>query len=569
MNLDIEFKSVDNMKKCLPVFERYMNDKYNVNVNDFKDSNPRVILYTIMANIEKNDAHRNLPIKELNNMALNDLRDYYITKYTIVASNKPNVRPLDRERQIHGERHVTTDVQIKPMNTDKQPLNDIEREFTRIMNVRKAENDPTVNIDMVEKPQTEKPMTKDEFQLKMTEIENMRNDVLTASIEIQKGQDTSDPKVFYDKVLQANDVNKREAEAYAVGVVDSTSTYNRDIIPVMAKLRKSPTYYAVVNGFDRDWFVFKKRFQFSIDMSRMSRTYRNVHEMAFTKLIIPSEIVDERTVTNIPKTSYVHNFRFGFPYLILIIDEFQDVYDGINPASKRAFTQFIFDSTYTAPNGRGYIIMKSAQDEKKVFYPSPLSSLQRMTLTIAKPNGVVFNTSDDSNTVWKVEYELYNQKHLKIVLERYFDKNEFFVGDTVMFRNFRMPLYTAVTDEEKKKDPEYIEYASNMYMYDKIMTFINRPEGHEIAEIGQPNDEGFYRTFYIYAPMTLDSTIGKNVVEKPIVDQIVQFNEKTFTCITKPVSNGMVMNTSLQVALSMQVKLAIGDAVDALTPQII
>jgi len=569
MNPDIEFKSVNNMKKCLAAFEKYMSDKFNVNINDFKDSNPRVILYTIMANIEKNDANRKLSINVLNNIALNDLRDYYIAKYTIVESNKPNVRSLDRERQIHGTRHVTTDMQLMPISTDKKPLTDTEKEFTRIMNMRKTENDSTVNIDMVEKPQTEMPMSKDEFQLKMTEIENMRNDVLTASIEIQKGQETSDPKVFYDKVLQANDANKRHAEVHAVGVVDATSAYNRDIIPVMAKLRKSPTYYAVVNGFDRDWFIFKKRFEFSLDMSRMSRTYRNVHEMAFTKLIIPSEIIDERTLTNIPKTSYVHNFRFGFPYLILIIDEFQDVYDGINPASKRAFTQFIFDSTYTAPNGRGYIIMRSAQDETKVFYPTPLSSLQRLTLTIAKPNGVVFNTSEDSNTVWKVEYELYNQKHLKIVLERYFDKNEFFVGDTVMFRNFRMPLYNAVTDDEKKVDPEYIEYVSNMYMYDKIMTFINRPEGHEIVEIGQPNDEGFYRTFYIYAPMTVDSSIGKNVIEKPIVDQIVKFNENTFTCITQPISNGMVMNTSLQVALSMQVKLAIGDAVDALTPQII
>lgn len=563
------FRSVENMKRCLLAFERFMSDKYNINIGDFHDSNPRIILYNVMANIEQNAAHKNADIKELNNIALNELRDYYVAKYNIVASHKPNMRPLERERQIHGSRQVTMDMQIKPLTTDKHS-SETEKEFSRLMNLRKAELDSGHKIDNIEKPLTEKPMTRDEFQLKMTEFENMRNDFLATSIEINKGHETNDPKSFYDKVLSDNTKNKSDADAHSYKVVEATSAYNKDIIPIMAKLRKSPVCYMIINGFDRDWFSHKKRFQFPLDMTRMSKTYRNVHELAFTKLIIPSEITDERTLTNIPKTSYVHNFRFGFPYLLLIIDEFQDVYDGINPASKRAFTQFVFDSTYTAPNGRGYIIMKASQDEKKIFYPSPISSIQRLSLTIAKPNGTVFNASEDDNTVWKVEYEMYNQKYLKIVLEKYFDKNEFFVGDTVMFRGIEMPYIPRVTSEkEREKLPEYNEYISHKYTYDKIMTFLNRPEGHEIVEIGQPNDEGFFRTFHIAAPMELNAAIGKYVVDKELVDQIVSFNEKAFTCNLNPTPNGMVMNTSLQISLSMQITMAIGDAVDKLMPQIV
>jgi hypothetical protein len=162
-----------------------------------------------------------------------------------------------------------------------------------------------------------------------------------------------------------------------------------------------------------------------------------------------------------------------------------------------------------------------------------------------------------------VEYEEYNKMFLKIVLDKYFDKNEFYTGDIIMIKNYRMPYYAS------KTDPEYTDYMSNRYNYDLIMSFINRPEGHTIVEFGQANQEGFYRNFYIAAPSMMDATQGKYIIEKTLVDTIQAFNSQNYACCVNPTPNGQIMNTSLQITLNMQMKLAIGDAVDVLTPQIL
>lgn len=556
------------MIKCIEAFARFMNDKYNVNIHDFRDSSPRVVLFNIMNEITSSPASASLQINELNNTALHTMRDYYISKYSIIETKKPNVRSLDRERQIHGERPIS-DIQIKPMFTNNREA-PVHQDFERIVNIRKAENENDSKVS-VEKPLTEVAMSKDEFQVKLEEFEKRRNDTLTNNIELLKTQDTSDPKQFFAQVLKANNdsqkqlLTKQNVQALSSAAPVYENHNQRDLVTFTSKIRKSPNYYITINGFDRNWQSAsqKARFQFSVDMTSMSRTYKNVHEMAITKLIIPSEIVEERTLTNIPKANYAHKFKFGYPYLLLMIDEFQDMYDGVNPANKRAFTQFIYDTDYQAPNGRGYIILSPTQDERKVFYPSPLSSLQRLTFTVAKPNGMPFNNSRDIYAVWKVEYEAYNQMYLKIVLDKFFDKNEFFTGDIVLMRDYKMPVYDSNTS------PEYADYQAHKNEYDRIMEFISRPEGHEIVEIGTANTEGFYRNFYIHAPNLFDMNLGKYVIEKALVDRIQAFNDQNYRCCQSPMSNGGVINTSLQLTLNMQVKLAIGDAVEALTPQLI
>jgi hypothetical protein len=568
----MEFIGVDNMKSILSIFQKYMLDKYNVDINEFDDTNSRIVLYNILKSIQERDPNGTMPLKQLNNIALNEMRDFYVNKYNIVESKKPNVQSLERERQVHGTRTVQESQINRPMNTAiKEDGANVEKEFERLMNIRQGIPDAIPAMTATTTPQPIepkiiKPISADDFKKKLLDLESSRDHQLQSNLELIKSQPplNDDPKQFYTQMMKTSDA-KRDAQRAVQNAPPPTYTnaQSSDLVNFTSKLRKSPTYYITINGFDRDWTSFRKRFAFSVDMNKMSRSYKNVHEIAFTKLIIPSEIIEERTLTNIPKTSYANNFKFGYPYILLQVEEFPDVYDGINQANRRAFTQFIYEANYQAPNGRGYITLAPVQEECKVFYPTPLSALQRLTMTIAKPNGTIFNNSEDGFAVWKVEYEDYNKMHLKIVLEKYFDKNEFFTGDIIMIRNFKIPFYESLTD------PAYIEYQTKRALYDQIMEFINRPEGHEIVEFGQPNEEGFYRNFYIQAPCTVDPTKGKYVIEKTLVDTIQHFNRQSYTCCAHPIPNGAIINTSLQPVLSMQVRLAIGDAVQALNPQII
>jgi hypothetical protein len=572
------FKSIENMKACLSIFGRYMNDKFQIDIDSLLDSNPKVALFSIMNDISNTQQFVNLTVKELNNIAINKLRNFYVDKYNITESSKKlHVASLDREKQVHGSRTVN-DIQFKPINTKAEVHENIDKDFDRLMASRTGEKSIVETQNPIDKPLTEKAMSKDEFQVRLTDFEKHRGDLLQASIDISKIHEKSDPKAFYESVLKKNNEKEKMSFNNQINQTNHSNTNGldnvfaptpeyehharKDLIPV-SKYIESPLFYMAINGFDRDWDYYKSRFQFSMDFTNMTRTYKNVCEMSFTKLIIPSEILEERTLTNVPKTNYLHNFRFAYPYLLLMVDEFSDVYDGKTNANQRAFTHFIYEMHYNAPNGRGYIILNPAQHERKVFYPNPLASLQRLSLTIAKPNGTLFNKSQDNNFVWKVEYEEYNRMFLKIVLEKYFDKNEFFVGDIVLVRNFKIPVVLNTSS------PEYTEYNSKRYIYDQIMAFINRQEGHEIIEIGKPNEEGFYRTFYIHAPSKMDTSLGKYVIETPIVDTIQSYNELSYACCMSPTPIGSIINTSLQFSLTMNLKMAIGDAVHALTPQIV
>lgn len=568
------FKSVDNMKQCLNIFGRYMNDKYLLDIFTLPDTNPRVLLYQIINDITNNPAYVNFTIKELNNVAMNEMRNVYVDKYSLTENKKLHVGSLDREKQVHGSRKVS-DVQLKPINTkaDYGTNKPIDKEFDRLMALRKGE-DPLERAPppTTDQPMKEKALSNEEFQSKLTEVEKARSDLMASSIDISKMHEKADPKAFFASVLEAHNQKEVAHQQQLINDTDKkfaptpTPSYEhharKDLIPV-SKFREGPYTYVMINGTDRDWESNRNRFQFSIDMSSMNKTYKNVCELKCTRLIIPSEIMEERSVTNVPKTAFVHNFKFGYPYLLLMLDEFSDVYDGKSNAHQRAFTQFIFDKSYNAPNGRGYITLIPAQDEKKVFYPNPIASLQRLSITIAKPNGTLFNNSQDANHVWKIEYEDYNRLTLKIVLEKYFDRNEFFAGDTILIRNFKMPFY------KNEGSPEYNDYISNKYVYDTIMDFVNHPEGHDVAEIGKANEEGFYRTFYISAPMKMDTTQGKYIVNQAMIDTIQRYNEQNYACCTSPTPVGSIINSSLQFSLSMSVKMAVGDAVDALTPQIV
>lgn len=564
-----QFKRVENMKKCLTIFERYMNDKYNVDIYLLKDCNPRVTLYQIMTDIGNTPQFVNMNTDELNNIAINRLRNVYVEKYTLVENRKLQVASLDRERQVHGQRAVN-DYQFKPINTKAEVHEKVDKEFERLMAIRKGSAEDARQKPATDKTILDKAWSNDEFQSKMTEIEKARGDLLASSVDIMKLHEGADPKAFYETVLQSNTEKQQHAKTLRNEGTEQTyaptPSYEhharKDLIP-LASFRESPYQYLAINGFDRDWDYYKNRFQFTVDMSQMSRSYRNICEMSFTKLIVPSEILEERTLTNVPKTNYVHNFRFAFPYLLLMVDEFADVYDGRQNATQRAFAHFVYETHYNAPNGRGYILLYPVQNETKFFTPSPLASIQRLSLTIAKPNGTIFNQSQDHNHIWKVEYEDYNRLYLKIVLEKYFDKNEFFPGDSIMIRNYRMPFFTT------QSGPEYADYVAHKYEYDVIMAFLNRPEGHEIVEIGQPNEEGFYRTFHINAPNKMDPTLGRYTIEKDLVDTIQAYNQQNYACCMHPTPTGSIINASLQFTLTMSLRTAVGDAAKTLMPQII
>nr|QOI90412.1 hypothetical protein HWQ62_00276 [Pyramimonas orientalis virus] len=288
----------------------------------------------------------------------------------------------------------------------------------------------------------------------------------------------------------------------------------------------------------------------------MVGTFKDIYSIKITNVTIPSEIYNNYVNTgNFNDKSHYYNYNFNFPYILCNINEFQDIYDGTDDSIRKTFCQLQYDNYIQGPNGRGYIILKPVQQEIKTFYPNSLSSLPTLNISLTKPNGELLNKAEDGVSVFHIA--LHQAYYLKITTKTYFEKDDFCKGDYVRIKNFN--LYQISTTILK----------SDMDLFN---SFINRTEGHVIYENGDPNENGYYNSFYIYGPGSFDKHIGKFVGEENLFQTLAQFNQLLIdndffqgsdqdTALSTPYENGFLLNMSLQNSISMTIEMYKPDSV--------
>jgi hypothetical protein len=549
-----EFLTTDNMKFCQGIFHTFMMERYGFNIQiQGSKTNLKKLLYDIMIDVDKQYKHEQVELKILNNITLNIARDFYKSNYKIVeiGESKPNVKNLERDHTLYGPRLLNME-QIKPEPTFKRNVDSVfEQEEQR----RKMEQQQQPKIPNEMAPVLENAFDPDEFMRKVSELEKKRDDIeildLTGIQNARMEQDTSlvikvseNPKQLYQMTQEQNQKACEDAKP------DLAQSGLREtfITPLASTKTILLDKYLAINGFDRNWIIEKNRFNFKVDFSysdnSLKQRYRNIKTIEATRAIIPMEIFEVISVNNVPKTNYNYEFSFAYPYITLNVDEINDVYDGTNDNIRRSFCQFVFDKCYKSPNGRGYIILNPIQKERKLFYPAPLPSLNRLSLSLRKPNGDLLNNSRDEYKIFKVEYEVRNKKYLKIVTNIYFDKNEFFRGDTILLTGYTMTM----------RDPG-MSSLMIQYWHD----FINRKQGHDILEIGQANDQGYFRTFYIEGPGAFDVNIGEFVINQDMITTLNLYNN-TYNYSNITDTNGAIINCSLQCVITFKLQESVTDA---------
>ncbi len=648
------FLSVENMKVCLSVFHKYMLDTYDFDIykDAKKTSNIRKLIYDIMVDINNQYYHsNNTSMKDMNNITLNYARDYFKENYRLTKANKVNMRSLDRDQDAYGPRILITD-QLKPTPTFRKSVDD---EYKSVEDARRQEVEkrtPQTFEEIAGKSINDTAFDPDEFMKRVNELEQKRDlppiqDLSEISqtrfqqdIQQPNALENMDPKAFYQMTQNVNSQDSANAD------VSQTITLRQELVPPPSAKTMLISKYLSVNGFDRNWLVDKNRFNFRVDFSygtnSMQERYRNIKSIQVSRVIIPMEIDEVQSITNIPKSFYNYGFSFSFPYIMLNISEFGDIYDGTNDAVRRCFSKLIFDKCYKAPNGRGYLILQPMQSEKKIFYPAPLSSLSKLSISLTRPNGQLFNHSKDEYRIFKIEHDMINRHLLKVVTDKYFDKNEFYKGDTILMKNFELkqiPIqvtnannwmtirntitnsnsmitipsgsynnpqdiavaltsassnqFNTIYNEQNRGftftfvQPHEIGWSSNSPLWSvlgftnsnslgSVITssqpinvlkdtyirdlngFINKNEGHEILEMGQPNDTGFYRNFYIHAPGEFDINCGKYIPDSNLIGDLNIYNNN-IDWNSQSNMNGDVLNTSLQCILSFSLEQVIAD----------
>mgnify|MGYP000185697520 CR=1 FL=1 len=325
--------------------------------------------------------------------------------------------------------------------------------------------------------------------------------------------------------------------------------YNNKYYPAYKK-DKGPTFgqNGKEDGYQKDSFgellyIGEENVEIIVDQdASMMGTFTNIKSISITNVTIPTEMAHAFVNTN---ENNFTNYSFSFPYILCNIEEFNDVYDGTDDNIRRTFCQLQFENYIKTPTGRGFVILKPVQNEVKLFYPTLLSNLPTLNISLIKPNGELINNTEDGIEILNIRK--YQNYYLKIQTKTFFEKDAFFKGDYILIRNFSIFNYSNNLDDS----------------VDLFNKFINKENGHMIYEVGEPNEHGYYNSFHIFAPGTFDKSKGMFYVEQDQLDALFSFNEYLENKEERlsneeyldDYENGYILNMSLQNSISMTVEM--------------
>lgn len=371
-------------------------------------------------------------------------------------------------------------------------------------------------------------------------------------------------------------------------LIERLLALQRDIQPKYAER----TNYIIINSLDRDWFYTDEtRYRFRVNFrptdpefkgAGIQDLYRNLTSVELVNALIPQDCV------NIPFDTRVYIDILNFPYLLLQIQEFSDVFRGTNSHNDRAFSVLVYDKQHdssvlsldyisgtdtivqTAPKTQFYREYRKtfykytpAYFEKKVFFNQPLASLPHMTINLTTPAGEnLYTDSDvlkiktvslsnlaavatgleykaavgypnDSKATWDV------RQYIRIQTESAFSNKMFRLGDLIRIQGF--------------------DCGTSTISNNKLNTFMNREEGHYIlntdfCNVAVPNpavNQGYTSNIYIAPPGDLNATnTGVNAASYYIN-----------TCSGNPwvQTNSKLININLQTHLLFKINTREGD----------
>ena len=549
-----EFTTVGNLKACEAKFATYMTQKHNISLDS---SATRKLLFTAMKDVQNayksHHASHIPPLRTLNNTMLNIANDAVILSlrarldtpkkgeegadadaYIVNNNDTDNDRSISRivrDKEVYGERQLVIN-ELKPNVTTRRPTaEEASRTHKLAMDsrIQGVVVDPPLPI-VVEKVQ---PMVPTEFESRLASLSLSR-----FPSEAVADPTMPPPKAFACAEHQYE--NRFQAADLLLPVPKST-----ELVTV--------TKYITIDGSDRDYLSEPMRYKFTArtggiqNTSSLIRGYHNISWIEATRIVIPMEVVAATGSVIMPKGFYNLEYSFAFPYLVLLVDDFDGLMDGTNELLRRAFCVFVFDREYKAPNGRGYVHLKPAQQERKSFSP-PLGTLRDLSLSLVRPNGVLFNNSRDNLKCTHIVYEPQNKLFVKLVLDSYFDRNDIWPGDTARIVGFSITVLASSSSGDNG-------YASILAGASEMTEFMNRSEGHQVVQLGMTNSQGFVNSFYILAPGDLDIHSGSVNIHTDVIFAInslgVGSGDPTSRCTIS--SPGRIMNMSLQAVITLRV----------------
>jgi hypothetical protein len=313
---------------------------------------------------------------------------------------------------------------------------------------------------------------------------------------------------------------------------------------------------------DRDWLRNNKenRYNFTVNFDPAAngqgfgpslasqQKFKNIVRIELVKAIMPGEslsvtVYRENTENQVTDTGYQDNI-LNLPYVTLRVAELENNNYGTDNFLDRSFgvlqydAQWVSDQARQHPNSRGFLAMipKFLKCQKE-YYPTPLSTLQKMTIDLRRPNGELISTSPDtfdiggiicpqrnnivSNTFpfsIPLTYTVGNNNAYNVMIPSgNGEPANFYINTSKYFSKFEISAGDRIQISGYTYSPEVLADSTNGATLRDLCAWVNRPEGHIVLDAAYSpttstlkdgfNDVG-YANFIVIQARYEDPTTG-------------------------------------------------------------
>ena len=337
---------------------------------------------------------------------------------------------------------------------------------------------------------------------------------------------------------------------------------------------KEIEYNIFLNSSDRNWLLNKSenRYDFSVNFNvannstdfpsspSLQERFRNITRIEFVKVIVSLEglvPIIRRTAGPVVNTDAIVSV-LSYPYVALRIAELNANGFGTNPTLDNTFAVTHQDTSWTSDTtqkNRGYASLAPKYLKcQKIYAPTPLGSLQKLSIRLERPDGLLLSDALDVQYITNIYFGTYllatKGSVLTTVYQNGLTENEYiFINTSAWFSRFmvsdtdRIVIkgFTVATTGSGSPDTNSLTDFTN---------WINRAEGHYVVGIG-------------YTNTTNDITDGQNAVGH--ANYVIirnRFNDPTVGGATtrQYFGGSLALDTSLGTRLGTQASQATSSA---------
>jgi len=234
-------------------------------------------------------------------------------------------------------------------------------------------------------------------------------------------QQRPDPRVMFDKPLDMvlagrGDVNPTIARPGVGSPPASRGTLQQDMIIKQQDIQsyREVEYNLSLYSANRKWEfdTAENRFNFTVNlysgnptngvsvMPKATARFRNIVKIEFVKAVMPIENTDvivQKSGASTYDTSYLKNI-FGYPFVTLNVDELDTNNYGTDNTMDNAFGILQYDANWTDnTNSMGFTsYIPKHMKCQRVYSPTPLASLNKLTVRLQQPNGNLISSTPDT-----------------------------------------------------------------------------------------------------------------------------------------------------------------------------